>query len=339
MTDLEPRPAPPALPAPAADTDSWTTVVADIARLAQSVAGTEFVPKEMRGKPAVVTAAILAGRELGIPPMTALQHVYIVHGRPGQSAHLMRALVLAAGHEIDYVEATDHRAIIRGRRTGETDWTEAEFTADQAKRARIQLGDYPADKLVARATARLCRRKFADVISGLAYTPEELADRAEPTPGTAPAPGPRRTARRAPTAAPPAGGPPLPNEPGHAPEREGGDPRQVRTADRPAPDATATPEPAPTPPAAPPPAAGSDDAPDTAPSPAQNRLLQALLRDAGATTRDARHDIAARLLGRPVTTGLNRADAATVIDALAALRNSGHPDGLPGALTAQNGPQ
>ncbi|WP_226353078.1 hypothetical protein [Pseudonocardia sp. ICBG601] len=145
MTELEPAP-PPAPPAaqpvqPVPSTDSWTGVVADVARLAQNIANTEFVPAEMRGKPAVVTAAILAGREMGIGPMTALQHVHLVKGRPGQSAHLMRALVLAAGHDIDYVEVTDHRAIIRGRRSGETDWTQIEFTADQAKRARIQLGE------------------------------------------------------------------------------------------------------------------------------------------------------------------------------------------------------
>jgi hypothetical protein len=40
------------------------------------------------------------------------------------------------------------------------------FTSDHARKAKIQLGDYPADKLVARASSRLCRRVFPDVLAG-----------------------------------------------------------------------------------------------------------------------------------------------------------------------------
>lgn len=318
----------PALP-PASDTDGWIQVVADVARLAQQIANTDFVPDAMRGKPAAVTAAILAGREMGVGPMTALQHIHVIKGKPGQSAHLMRGLVLAAGHDIDYVETTDSRAVIRGRRTGETDWTVVEFTAAQAKHAKIDLGGYPADKLVARATARLCRRKFADVISGLAYSIEELQDgdaqliEAGEAPAALPAaeaavPPAQRTAQRKtrttktsaagrpPAAAPaaaatatPDAGPPLPGEDGY---------------DQPANE----------------PAGPRGDEPS---SPEQNRMMHALFREAEVTDRDERLKLTGLLLNRKLDTskGLTVADASAVIDALSALKASGHADGLAGA--------
>lgn len=156
--------------------DSWIPIMAEVAKLAQHIADTDFVPQAMRGKPAAVAAAILSGREAGVGPMTALQHIHVIKGKPGQSAQLMRQLVLAAGHDLRYIETTDTRCVVEGRRRGEQEWTRVSFTVDQAKKARIDLGGYPEDKLVARATSRLCRRKFADCTGGMPYTIEELED-------------------------------------------------------------------------------------------------------------------------------------------------------------------
>jgi hypothetical protein len=184
-------------------------VLAAVGDLAAKIAGTDFVPEAMRGKPAAVAAAILAGREMGIGPMTALQNIHVIKGKPGQSAQLMRSLVLAAGHSIHYIETTDSRCVVEGRRVGEDEWERVTFTADQARKAKIDLGAYPEDKLVARATARLCRRKFADCLAGMAYSIEELQDGdADDTtasvtalPSTA-SQAPRRTAKRAAPAKP-----------------------------------------------------------------------------------------------------------------------------------------
>jgi hypothetical protein len=192
-----------------AGVDSWVPVLAAVGDLAAKIAGTDFVPEAMRGKPAAVAAAILAGREMGIGPMTALQNIHVIKGKPGQSAQLMRSLVLAAGHSIHYIETTDSRCVVEGRRMGEDEWERVTFTADQARKAKIDLGAYPEDKLVARATARLCRRKFADCLAGMAYSIEELQDGdADDTtasvnalPSAAPQ-APRRTAKRAAPAKP-----------------------------------------------------------------------------------------------------------------------------------------
>jgi hypothetical protein len=139
--------------------------------LAGKVAQTEFVPDAMRGKPAVVAAAILYGRELGLEPMTSLRSVNIIKGRPALTAEAMRAMVLAAGHDIRFQEMTSARCVIVGRRKGQDDTTTVTFTMDDAKKMGVgggqQYAKMPRQMLAARATSELCRLIFADVIGGL----------------------------------------------------------------------------------------------------------------------------------------------------------------------------
>jgi len=159
-------------------TDDWFEAFGSIVKLSEYISETDFVPDAMRRKPAAVAAAILSGREMGIPPMTALRHIHVIKGKPGQSAELMRAQSMRAGHEIRYIEMTDTRCIVEGRRRDESNWTRVTFSVADAKTAKIDLGGYPADKLLARATSRLCRRLFPDAISGLP-TIDELEDNVE----------------------------------------------------------------------------------------------------------------------------------------------------------------
>lgn len=227
--------------------DSWVPVLAPVIELAQAICNTDFVPESFRGNATATAAAILTGRELGIGPMASLRHIHVVKGKPGQSAELMRSFVFAAGHQIRYPEMTDSRCVVEGRRKNEQEWTRVAFTADQARRAKIDLSSYPEDKLVARATSRLCRRLFADCIGGLP-TVDELEDFEDgvidqPAGDAEPQQPARRTARRrsavatpAPAAAPngqvaastePAG-PPLPGEAGYdATEPDKASPEQL----------------------------------------------------------------------------------------------------------------
>lgn len=213
MSEIEVyQPSNTAIAVPDHDTDSWIAVCSDVIKVANVIYDTPFVPEGLRGSAPAVAAAILAGRELGIGPMTALQHIHVIKGKPAQSAALMRALIQGAGHQWRDGDITDTRAVVYGRRKGESEWAQASFTADQAKRAGIDLGKYPQDKLYARATSRLARRKFADVIAGMPYSAEELEDGAEgetaPEPPAASnghaEPKPRTAQRRARSAAPPA---------------------------------------------------------------------------------------------------------------------------------------
>lgn len=162
-------------------TDSWTSVVQDVAWLANMIAGSDFVPDAYQGKPGQVAATILHGRELGLGPMTALSTTNPIHGKPAISAEAMRALVMQAGHEIRFVESSGTRCVAEGRRTGVDDWTRVEWTMADVQRAKIRNSNYqtyPRQMLQARASVELCRMIFPDVIHGLRAT-EELADELE----------------------------------------------------------------------------------------------------------------------------------------------------------------
>lgn len=148
--------------------------------MANAVCRTEFVPKAMRGKPDVVAACILAGHSLGLDPMVALANIDVIEGRPAPSAKLMRAMVQAKGHSIAFEEKTNERVTIVGQRDGEEFTSRVTWTMDDARRANLAnkqvWKNYPRAMLAARATGELCRDIFADVVAGLAYTREEVAD-------------------------------------------------------------------------------------------------------------------------------------------------------------------
>lgn len=191
----------PYVPGPHADlldpsTDSWVASVADVVKLAGYICGTEFVPNGFRGSAPATAAAILYGREIGVAPMTALQTLHVIHGRVGMAAELMRASVLAAGHEIEFTETTTNVCRVRGRRRGSQTWTEVAWSMGDARQAGLN-GDgwrkYPRAMLVARASAELCRLVFPDVTHGLAAV-EEID--AGPADDTTPQTPPRLVSRR-----------------------------------------------------------------------------------------------------------------------------------------------
>lgn len=182
------------------ETDDWSAMLPDVVRLADHVSKTAFVPKGLRGDPAAVAAAILSGREIGLPPMTAMAHIDVIDGMPTLDPEMMRALVLREGHELKFQEMTASRCVISGRRKGEKEWTQVAFTIDEARAMGLAAKDnwrkQPQNMLVARATGRICRLIFPDVIGGLSYIPEEIASgliESEPEPEK-----PKRTAQRAP---------------------------------------------------------------------------------------------------------------------------------------------
>ena len=177
MTDIEPLPDPdtPAIRPPRVDLKRWAEEFRDVYRIAEALCKTPFVPKEMIGRQADVAAAIMKGQELGLDPFDALGSIYIVHGRVGFYADFMRRRIVQAGHTLTIIESTETRCIIEGVRKDTGQKHRAQFTADQARRAGIDLGKYPADKLIARATSRLCTQAFPDVLSGTLIA-EDLID-------------------------------------------------------------------------------------------------------------------------------------------------------------------
>ena len=168
--------------APAAPDRSRSTIelMPAFIDLAARIAKTEFVPTGLRNRPEAVLAALMSGAERGLGPMESLRSINVIEGKPSLSAEAMRALVLAAGHDIEILESTSTRATVVGRRAG-SDATSPPFTwtIEDARRAKLaQRGpwqSYPKAMLLARASTDLCRAVFPDVIAGLASI-EEASD-------------------------------------------------------------------------------------------------------------------------------------------------------------------
>lgn len=172
---------PPAEPAPTAGATAlmqWAQE-ADLAyQMAQKLAATSFVPQTLRGKPGDITAAILAGAELGLKPMATLKSIDVIQGTPALRAHAMRAVVQNQGHEIELVESTDTRCVMRGRRKGSDTWQTVEWTIQRAAQMKLtekaEWKKQPQNMLVARATGELCRLIASDALHGMPYVSEEL---------------------------------------------------------------------------------------------------------------------------------------------------------------------
>lgn len=168
-------------PAPSAGTTAlmqWAQEANLAYDMAQKLAATSFVPQSLRGKPGDIAAAILAGSELGLKPMATLKSIDIIQGTPALRAHAMRAVVQQQGHEIELVESTDTRCVMRGRRKGAETWQTVEWTVDRARQMGLlgkdQWKKNPKGMLVARATGELSRLIASDALHGMAYVSEEL---------------------------------------------------------------------------------------------------------------------------------------------------------------------
>lgn len=191
----------------------WARDARDAHSIAQSLARTSFVPKEMQNRPELVTAAILTGQELGLEPMASLRSIDIIQGVPAMRANTMRGLVQAAGHEVWVDEdSSETRAIVYGRRKGSEIVQRSVWTMDRARNLGLANRDnyrkQPGAMLVARGTAEVCRLVAADVLLGMPYAVEELDEGEQTSPKTPAKPGTRkRTAQRKPVK--PAEAPPL----------------------------------------------------------------------------------------------------------------------------------
>lgn len=168
-------------PAPTAGTTAlvaWAQEASLAYDMAQKLAATSFVPQSLRGKPGDIAAAILAGAELGLKPMATLKSIDIIQGTPALRAHAMRAIVQQQGHEIELVESTDTRCVMRGRRKDSKAWQEVEWTLDRGRLMGLlgkdQWKKNPKGMLVARATGELSRLIASDALHGMAYVSEEL---------------------------------------------------------------------------------------------------------------------------------------------------------------------
>lgn len=288
---------------------AWVTAARQAHHLVAGLVDTAFIPDSYRIKVdpratpeekaaarevaiSNATAAVLQGVTLGVDPLTALQQIYIVHGRPGMYSKMMVALVQAHGHEVWTEDMSDTRAVVCGRRKGSTVIERITITMDQARKAGWTINQAytktPQDMLWARAAGRVCDRIGSDVLKGIASV-EEIRDTVQATAET----GARTVSPRKRTTAPAlaaAEEPPLDEETPAVPE--------------PVVDATVV----------------EDERPAPAPSitAQQQKKLHALLGETGRGDRDTALVWIAGVVGREILTtkDLSKREAGTVIDVL-----------------------
>jgi hypothetical protein len=149
-------------------------------RMSQAVATTQMIPGAYRGKPDEVLAAFLTARELGLAPMFALRHIFVIDGKPTLSSNLQGALVRRAGHRMATLHSDEKKAVVWGRRRDTGDEVTVTWTVETARRAALLVKQnwkgYVESMLVSRAQSQLVRELFQDVTMGIAYTPEEAED-------------------------------------------------------------------------------------------------------------------------------------------------------------------
>jgi hypothetical protein len=159
-------------------------------RLAQICAKSGLLPKSFYddGKDPVAAAfvAIQLGAEVGLSPMTAVQYVAVVNGRPtlygpAQLAIVQRSGLLEIFEEgVEFEAGKLAEAWCRVKRTGRPEKT-THFTWSQASKAGLTnkkgpWQEYPERMMQARARTFALRDHFPDVLLGLAYSTEEMGD-------------------------------------------------------------------------------------------------------------------------------------------------------------------
>lgn len=168
--------------------------------LAERVARSNLLPAAYRGKPTETAIAMLYGAEIGLPPMTSLQRIVVVEGKPTLDAQGMVARIRGDGHSLSG-EMGPAEAIVIGVRADTGDTMTVRWTIEMARAAGLANKDvwkkYPASMLWARAVSQLARALFADVLMGVSYTPEEMQDVVDDGPASTgaqrPAPASLRT--------------------------------------------------------------------------------------------------------------------------------------------------
>jgi len=150
---------------------------------ANEVSKSGIVPVAYAGRPAAIFAAIQYGREFGIPPMSALQNIAVINGKPTLGTDLMLALAMRhkdwGGYEIKTSTDTVSEVIVyRKLPSGKVASYPGKFTLADAQKAGLVRPSSPWEKwrarmLQHRAVAFAVRDAFPDVLAGT-YSYEEM---------------------------------------------------------------------------------------------------------------------------------------------------------------------
>lgn len=165
-------------------TDALTVIAPrtldEATKFASTLAAANSLPVALKKSPADIVAIVLAGAELGIPPMASIRSIHLIDGKPVLSADAMAGLCLRNRDVCEYltlIVSTDAKATYRAKRKGAPEPVELSFTIEQAKAAGLQgkgnWAKYPASMLRARAVSAIARAVFPDLVGNL-YDVDEI---------------------------------------------------------------------------------------------------------------------------------------------------------------------
>ncbi len=172
--------------------------IEEVHRLAQGVIKAGLAPDSYDKDPAKVALGIMKSLEVGLPPLTGLNSIAIVNGRPCIWGDGAIALIQNGGH-IDSYEVEecgtepqegcgpesypdDYGYVVTIKRKDQSSFYVGKFTVGDAKRAKLWMNHkrppwifYPKRMLLNRARAFAMRDGFADALHGLGIR-EEMED-------------------------------------------------------------------------------------------------------------------------------------------------------------------
>lgn len=118
---------------------------------------------------------IMAGNELGLPPLASISGIHIIAGKPVIGAGLIASAVKSSGkYNYRVVENTDKHCSIDFYE-GTEKIGNSSFSYDDAKKAGTKnLDKFPKNMLFARAISNGVKWFTPDVFAGPVYVPEEM---------------------------------------------------------------------------------------------------------------------------------------------------------------------
>lgn len=145
----------------------------EIQSMAEILAKSSLLPDALRGKVPDVVVQILAGAELGLPPMASIRGVHIVAGKPILAADTMVALVRKSGScEYFMVESETETAVTYVcKRIGDPKEQRYTWSDEDTKLAGLNTKDnwrlHKKQMRRARCKAILARDVWPDVLAGV----------------------------------------------------------------------------------------------------------------------------------------------------------------------------
>jgi len=160
-------------------------------RVAQSLANSNLVPSDYRGKPNDVFVAINMGSELGMEPFQAIQSIAVIEGKPCLYGDGLIGVVRASPKCL-WIEETlsedGKTATCRTQRDGDPNPVTAQYSMTDAMQAGIDSKfnwkKHPKRMLQMRARAYCLRDAYPDLLKGLGVVEERQDHDDTPPPVT-----------------------------------------------------------------------------------------------------------------------------------------------------------